>query len=42
MLSSSDPGKLAAYRRECEALIAEYLTDNTLRQGYLMTRATKV
>lgn len=41
-LSSSDPAKLAAYRAECEALIAEYLADNTLRQGYLMTRAIKV
>lgn len=41
MLSTSDPAKLAAYRRECEALIAEYLADNALRQGYLMTRATK-
>lgn len=40
-LSTSDPAKLDAYRRECEALIAEYLVDNTLRQGYLMTRATK-
>ena len=40
-LSASDPAKLEGYRRECEALIAEYLADNTLRQGYLMTRATK-
>ena len=40
-LSASDPARLAAYRRECEALIAEYLADNTMRQGYLMTRATK-
>ena len=40
-LSASDPAKLEAYRRECEALIAEYLVDNTLRQGYLMTRARK-
>lgn len=42
MLSSSNPAKLAAYRSECEALIAEYLDDNTLRQGYLMTRAIKM
>jgi SAM-dependent methyltransferase len=42
MLSTSDPAKLEAYRRDCEALIAEYLADNTLRQGYLMTRAIKV
>jgi SAM-dependent methyltransferase len=42
MLSTSDPAKLETYRAECEALIAEYLADNTLRQGYLMTRAVKV
>lgn len=42
MLSTSDPAKLETYRRECEAVITEYLADNTLRQGYLMTRATKV
>jgi len=42
MLSASDPAKLEAYRRECEGIIAEYLADNTLRQGYLMTRAVKV
>jgi SAM-dependent methyltransferase len=41
-LSTSDPAKLETYRAECEALIAEYLADNTLRQGYLMTRAVKV
>ena len=41
MLSASDPAKLESYRRECEAVIAEYLADNTLRQGYLMTRAVK-
>lgn len=42
MLSASDPEKLAAYRRDCDALIAEYLDENILRQGYLLTRATKV
>jgi hypothetical protein len=42
MLSASDPEKLAAYRRACDALIAEYLDENVLRQGYLLTRATKV
>ena len=41
-LSTSDPAKLKTYRAECEAIIAEYLSDNTLRQGYLMTRAVKV
>jgi hypothetical protein len=42
MLRASDPAKLESYRRECEAIIGEYLADNTLRQGYLMTRAVKL
>ena len=41
-LSTSDPGKLAAFRREYEALAAEYFDDNIIRQDYLLTRATKV
>jgi SAM-dependent methyltransferase len=41
MLSPTDPAKLEAFRTECEALIDEYLADNILRQGYLMTRAVK-
>ena len=41
MLRASDPAALDTYRRECEAVIAEFLADNTLRQGYLMTRAIK-
>jgi len=41
MLAASDPARLDAYRAECDALIAEYLEDNAVRQGYLMTRATK-
>jgi len=42
MLAATDPVKLQAFRDECEALIAEYFADNVIRQGYLMTRATKV
>ena len=42
MLAATDPVKLAAYRDECEALIAEYFHDNVVRQGYVMTRATKL
>ena len=42
MLSASDPGALDAWRREYEALMAEYMEDNTIRQDYLMTRATKI
>lgn len=41
-LSASDPAKLAAFRREYEALAAEYFEDNIFRQGYLITRATKM
>jgi SAM-dependent methyltransferase len=40
-LSRSDPAKLDAFRNACDALIAGYLADNVVRQGYLMTRATK-
>ena len=41
-LSTSDPAKLAEFRSEAEALAAEYLEGNILRQGYLLTRATKI
>jgi SAM-dependent methyltransferase len=41
-LSASDPDKLAAFRSEYEALIAEYYEENLVRQDYLLTRATKV
>jgi SAM-dependent methyltransferase len=40
-LSATDPEKLAQFRKEFEALAAEYLEDNVLRQDYLLTRATK-
>jgi len=36
-----DAAKLTQWRREWEALIAEYFEDNAVRQEYLMTRATK-
>ena len=41
MLSVSDPAKLAEFRREYAALVAEYFTDNSIQQDYLMTRAKK-
>jgi hypothetical protein len=41
-LSGSDPARLEAFRREYDALAAQYLIDNFMHQGYLMTRATKV
>jgi SAM-dependent methyltransferase len=42
LLTATDPGRLAAFRRESEAMVAEYFEDNTVRQDYLLTRATKV
>jgi SAM-dependent methyltransferase len=41
MLSASDPEKLATFRREFDAITAEYFDGNCIRQGYLLTRATK-
>ena len=40
-LAASDPARLAEFRAESDALIAEYLADNQVRQDYLLTRATK-
>ncbi len=42
VLSATDPARLADFRREYDAIISEYLSDNVVRQDYLMTRATKV
>jgi len=41
-LSTSDPARLAEFRREYDTLAAEYFADNLIRQDYLMTRATKI
>lgn len=41
-LSASDPARLASFRAEYDALTAEYLRDNAVHQGYLLTRAIKV
>jgi len=41
-LSVSDPARLADFRREYDALAAEYFEDNIIRQDYLMTRGTKI
>ncbi len=41
-LGERDPGRLAQFRRELDALIATYLDGNTVRQDYLTTRAIKV
>jgi SAM-dependent methyltransferase len=41
-LSASDPARLAAFRSEYDAMIAEYYEENIVRQDYLLTRATKI
>ena len=40
-LGGSDPQRLEQFRAEYDALIADYLSGNVLRQGFLMTRAIK-
>ncbi len=40
-LSASDPANLAAFRSEYDAVLADYYEDNTVRQDYLLARATK-
>lgn len=42
LLTETDPPKLARFRKEYEALVADYLQDNVVHQDYLMTRAVKV
>jgi SAM-dependent methyltransferase len=42
MLGASNPSKLAEFRREVDALMAEYFDGNVVRQDYLMTRAVKI
>jgi SAM-dependent methyltransferase len=41
-LGASDPEKLASFRREFDALTADYFDDNIIRQDFLMTRAIKI
>ncbi len=41
-LGATDPKQLVLFREEFDAMAAEYFSDNTIRQGYLMSRATKV
>jgi hypothetical protein len=40
-LSQGDPARLEGYRREFDALVAEYIEQNTIRQSYLLSRAIK-
>ena len=37
-----DPARLAAWRKEVDELIGEYLRDNIVRHEYLLTRAIKI
>ncbi len=41
-LEPADPAKLAEFRREYDALTAEYFEQNVVRQSFLMSRAVKV
>jgi SAM-dependent methyltransferase len=41
MLETADPAKLEAFRREYDALAAEYFDLNQTKQSYLMSRAVK-
>ncbi len=41
-LGASDPEKLAQFRRDYDAIVADYYDDNVIRQEFLMTRATKI
>jgi SAM-dependent methyltransferase len=40
-LSANDPAKLAKFRREYDAIAAEYFDGNTVKQEFMMARATK-
>lgn len=41
-LAATAPDKLQEFRREFDAIVEKYHHANVVRQGYLMTRATKV
>jgi SAM-dependent methyltransferase len=41
MLSGTDPERLTIFRQAFDALTGEFFSDNAVRQGYLLTRATK-
>ena len=41
-LQDTDPAKLEQFREEYDALSAEYLENNLVRQDYMITRATKI
>jgi hypothetical protein len=41
-LSVSDPERLESYRTEFDAIVSQYMRDNLIKQGYLLTRARKI
>lgn len=41
-LVATNPDGLAEFRKEFDKIVAEYMQDNVVRQGYLMTRARKI
>lgn len=41
-LAATSPDRLEEYRRAFDAIVGEYMQDNIVRQGYLMTRARKI
>jgi SAM-dependent methyltransferase len=41
-LAASQPERLEAYRAEFDAIVAQYMSDNLIRQDYLLTRARKL
>jgi len=41
-LSTTDPDRLEAFRREFEQLVDTYLEENEVHQDFLLTRATKI
>lgn len=41
-IATSEPARLAQFRREYDAMVEPYFEDNIVRQDYLLTRAVKV
>jgi len=41
-LTANDPGKLATFRSEYDAVVADYFAENIVHQDFLMTRAVKL
>jgi SAM-dependent methyltransferase len=41
LLSATNPEALETYRKQFDAIVADYMSDNIVRQGFLLTRAVK-